>query len=206
MRALCQSAEALSVTPNGASREAPRHHLRRQVLGEAGGEPGVHVAPAEGGVVDGGRRAIEALARLRHREGGAGHALHAAGHGALGLAGGDHPRRVAHGLEAGAAEAVHRHRGHLVGQVGEERGHAGHVAVVFSGLVGGAEDHLIDAGHQRGHAAHQGLDHQGGEVVGPDGGEASGVLADGGADSVDDVDGAAHGGGLYHQPPPRKRA
>ena len=52
---------------------------------------------------------------------------------------------VAHRLEARAAEAIHGDRRDLVRQAREQHRHARDVAVVLAGLVGRAEDDLIDA-------------------------------------------------------------
>ncbi len=62
-------------------------------------------------------------------------------------------------------------------QPGEQDGHAGHVAVVLAGLVGGAEDHLVDLLGRDSGAADGLADDQGGEVVGPYGGEGAAVAA-----------------------------
>src|SRR5262249_7473461 len=85
--------------------------------------------------------------------------------------------------------------GDALGEAGEERRHAGDVAVVLAGLVGGAEvdvdDPLrIDAGplDDRG-------DRVGGHVVGPDAGGCTAVGAHRGADGVD-YECVRHGHGL----------
>jgi hypothetical protein len=53
-------------------------------------------------------------------------------------------RRVLERLEPGAAEAVDGDARDLVGQPREQRAMRRDVAVVLAGLVGGAEDHLVD--------------------------------------------------------------
>jgi hypothetical protein len=87
---------------------------------------------------------VEGLGGLGHDEGRAGHALDAARDHHVALARGDGAVRVLDRLEPGAAEAVDRDSGDLVGQPREQQRHASDVAVVLAGLVGGAEDHLVD--------------------------------------------------------------
>ena len=69
--------------------------------------------------------------------------------------------------------------GHAVGQAGEQQRHARDVAVVLAGLVGAAEDHVVDrGGGHAGVALHQLADRVRGEIVGADLGEAAAVAAD----------------------------
>ncbi len=79
------------------------------------------------------------------------------------------------------------------GQAGEEHGHARDVAVVLAGLVGAAEDHLVERApvHAR-EALHQRDDRDRREVVGPDGREGASVPAEGRADGGAD-EGVSHG-------------
>ena len=71
---------------------------------------------------------------------------------------------------------------------GEEGGHAGEVAIVLAGLVGAAEDDVVEIGPvDMGVAVDQRLDGDGGEIVGADISERTGVAADGGADGVADI-------------------
>ena len=56
------------------------------------------------------------------------------------------------------------------GNPGEQQSHAGDVAVVLAGLVGAAENHVVDgAPVDAGIALHQRLEGQGRQVVGADG-------------------------------------
>jgi hypothetical protein len=103
----------------------------------------VDEAPADGGVIDG-VAAAEGAFGLGHDEGGAAHALHATGDHQPGLAGLDGARGRAHGVQAGAAQAVDGGAGHFQGQAREQAGHVGDVAVVFAGLVGAAVEHVGD--------------------------------------------------------------
>ena len=132
----------------------------------------VHEAPAE-------RRVLELLvpaegrAGLPQHVGRAGHALDPPGQHQLRLAEADGARRLADGLEPGRAEPVDGDAGHRVRQAGEEHGHAGDVPVVLAGLVGAAEDHLVERApvHAR-EPLHQRGDRHRREVVGPDGARA----------------------------------
>ena len=60
---------------------------------------------------------------------------------------------------------------------------------VLARAVRVAEAHVVDAGRiEVGGAVHEGSDHMGGQVVGPDTGQGAAVLADGGPYGIDDVD------------------
>ena len=71
------------------------------------------------------------------------------------------------------------------GQPGEQAGHAGDVAVVFAGLVGGAENDLVDRGRVDAGARDEFSDDQRGQIVGAHLRERSPVSADRGADAAD---------------------
>ena len=148
--------------------------------------PFVDKAPADGGVVNF-RRSREGFRGLCHDEGSARHALHAAGDEQLRLARDDGAGGGGHGFHARSAQAVDGAAGNGFRQAGQERGHAGDVAIVFARLVGAAENHIVQRGpiHRR-VALHQGLDAGGGQIIGPDGGESFPVAADGRADGVAD--------------------
>jgi len=68
---------------------------------------------------------------------------------------------------AAGAQAVHRHAADAVGQPGQQRSHAGHVAVVLAGLVGAAEVHLFYFVGVNARAGDDLFDDQGGQVIGP---------------------------------------
>jgi len=125
----------------------------------------VDEAPADGGVVHRVGAAEGALG-LRHHEGCAAHALHAAGDHQARLTGLDGARGAAHRVQPRAAQSVDGGARHVDRQAGQERGHAGHVAVVLAGLVGAAVEHVGDGGpvHVR-VALHQRLDGDGREVT-----------------------------------------
>ena len=71
-------------------------------------------------------------------------------------------------------------------QAGQERGHPGDVAVVLAGLVGRAEDDLVDVVGSTPGPCHGLAHHQRGEVVGPGTGQGAAVPPDRGARSGDD--------------------
>src|SRR5690606_3000924 len=99
------------------------------------------------------------------------------------------------------AEAVHGHTGDVIRQTRQEKRRAGDVKIVLAGLVGGAEDDLIEPSTQLRLPVHEGADDVSGEIVGADGGEGTPVATNGRSDGVDDVDGAelGHGGGNSSQ-------
>ena len=90
------------------------------------------VGAAEGGI------------HLRHHERRAAHAFHAAGDHQAGLAGADRPGGRPQRIQPGATQAVDRGTRHFQRQAGQQAGHTRHVAVVFAGLVGAAEDDVGD--------------------------------------------------------------
>ena len=71
------------------------------------------------------------------------------------------------GGEARGAQPVDRDPGHLLRQAGEQRGHAGDVAVVLPGLVGGAEVDVLDLRRGDAGALDRRADDERCEVVGP---------------------------------------
>ena len=145
----------------------------------------VDQAPAQRGVghVGGGRPRPRALGQDHRR---ARHRLHAAGHDDVGLAAADLLRGRRDGLQAAGAQPVDGVAGGLVGQAGEQRGHARDVAVVLARLVGGAEDHLVDRVVGHAGALERGAEHERGEVVGSRVGEGAAIAPEGRADAADE--------------------
>jgi len=80
-------------------------------------------------------------------------------------------------------------------ETGEERSHAGDVAVVLSGLIGGAEVDILDLRSWHTGALERLTDDEGGEVVGPLAGERAPVAPDGRAHGGED-DGLGHDGSV----------
>jgi hypothetical protein len=89
--------------------------------------------------------------------------------------------------------------GDFFGQACEEQGHARDVAIIFAGLIGAAEEHVVERGPiDPGVARYQRGDRDGGEIVGADGGERAAVAADRRANRVADV-GVGHGASVMGQ-------
>ena len=138
----------------------------------------VDEAPAERRVVE---RAVAAGVRrvgLRGHERRPRHRLDAARDeevavaGDHGVAGADDRR------QARRAEPVDGDAADRLGQAGEQRGKAGHVAVVLAGLVRAAEPHVLDLGDRDAGARDRLRDHGGGQVVGTHAREPAAVAAD----------------------------
>src|SRR6202035_2624716 len=93
------------------------------------------------------------------------------------------------GVEAGRAQPVDGDAGDRIRQPGQQKRHAGDVAIVLAGLVGTAEEHFVEprpiglfvAGDQR-------LDRHRGQVVGAYLGERTAVTTDRGARGIADKD------------------
>ncbi len=100
-------------------------------------------APADRRIVDVGL-ARECARGLAHHERRACHALDAARDHQARLPGLDRARSSADRIHPGAAQAVQRRAGHVGRQPREQRGHARDVAVVLTGLVRAAVDHVVD--------------------------------------------------------------
>ena len=81
-------------------------------------------------------------------------------------------------LQPRAAQPVDGQPAHLDREAGQQDRHAGDVAVVLAGLVGAAEDHVLDEGRVERGALDDGAQHGGGHVVGADRGERTAVAAD----------------------------
>ena len=81
---------------------------------------------------------------FRQGIGRARHALHAAGDEDFAFAAPDRPRRLVHCGKAAGAKTVDCDPRHLLRQSGQQRGHAGDIAVVLARLIGAAEIDLLD--------------------------------------------------------------
>ncbi len=124
---------------------------------------------------------------LRHDEGGAAHGFHAAGDHDLRLARLDGARGDGDRIHARTAQAVHRGARHLNGQARKKHGHARHVAVVLTGLVGAAIEHIVQRRPVDLRVAlHQRLDGQGCQIVCANGGKRAAETADRRADVIAD--------------------
>ena len=69
---------------------------------------------------------------------------------------------------------------------GQEQGHPGNVPVVLAGLVGTAQDHVLDQCRVDAGAIDDGSDRRGREIVRPNGGKGPAVAPDRGAHGGDD--------------------
>jgi hypothetical protein len=166
------------------------HMLRRFAhgIGAVGRLHGrVHEAPAQTGVEQL-HIAPERRAGLRHHEGRAGHALHAAGQIHLPLAHPDRARSASHRRQAARTQAIDRLTRHRHRQAGQQRRHARHIAIVVAGLVGTAEHHIGDGRRiERRLSRHQHAQHMRREVVGAHRTQCATQTADGRANAVNDV-------------------
>jgi hypothetical protein len=145
----------------------------------------VHESPPERAISQRDVAARKCLARLGHDQRGARHRFDAARDQEIGVAGGDGARAVIHRHETRAAQPVDgaaRHRGR---QPAQQRAHARDVAIVFAGLVGASEDHVVDRRRFDPGTAHDLANHQRTQVIGSYLGQGSPVAADGRAHGVD---------------------
>ena len=150
------------------------HRVRVVHLGQAR----VGEAPAEGRVVHLAGAAVVSGFRLGHDVRRARHRLDAAGDERVAVA--DHDRvggRVDR-LEPGAAQSVDRLAGDLDRQPREQRAHARDVAVVLAGLIGRAENHVVDIVRVDIGALDRGLDRDCGEIIGTHACQRTAVAAD----------------------------
>ena len=137
----------------------------------------VDEAPANGGVFHA-CCAREGAVGLAHDEGRARHAFHATGNHQFSFTRANGAPGHANGVQAGAAQAVHSATGYVHGQTSEQRHHACDVAVVFTGLVGAAIQHVINGGpvHTR-VALYQGAQRNGTQIIGTYTGQRTAVAA-----------------------------
>lgn len=97
-------------------------------------------------------------------------------------------RSIVHHLgHAGTAKAVDRRARNLGRKPGQQQRHTRYVAVVFAGLVGASEDHVVDRlPIDRGMALDKRLERNAAEVIGPHRRQGTAVTADGSANVVAD--------------------
>ena len=98
----------------------------------------------------------------------------------------DRVRRRVDRLEPGAAQPVDGQPADLDREVGEQQRHPRDVAVVLAGLVGAAEDDVLDERRVDAGPVDDGAQHERREVVRPDARERAAVAADRRADGLDD--------------------
>ena len=150
------------------------------------GQVRVGEAPAEGRVEHLARAALVGGLGLGHDVRRAGHRLDAAGNERVAVAGHDRVGGRVDRLESGAAQPIDRLAGDLDRKAGKQRGHAGHVPVVLAGLVGAAEDHVLELARLDARSLDRGLDRDRGKIVRPDARECTAVPANRGADGAHD--------------------
>ena len=129
------------------------------------GEPRVDEAPAERRVGELAWPAVVGALRLEHDVRRAGHRFDAAADEDVAVADRDRVRRGVDGLEPGAAQPIDGLAADLDREAGEQQRHARDVAVVLAGLVGAAEDHVLDERRVDAGALDDGAQDERGEVV-----------------------------------------
>jgi hypothetical protein len=180
------------------------HRIRVVELGELG----VEEAPAERRVLELARAAIPGRRGLRHHVRCPRHRLDPPADEHVAVPDRDRVRRGVHRLEARPAQPVDREPADLDRQSGEEQRHPRDVAIVLAGLVGAAEDHVLDESRVDAALVEDAADCRGGQVVGADGSERAAVAPDRRPDGRDDprfAEGPAEitRHGLSLRPPPR---
>jgi len=88
--------------------------------------------------------AREGGVRLAHYKRRAGHRLNAAGNGEIVFASGDGASGRADGFQAGSTKAIDRRTGNVDRKARKQKRHASDVAIVFTGLIGAAEDDFVE--------------------------------------------------------------
>ena len=128
--------------------------------------------PAERRVVERAVAARVRRVRLRSDQRRAGHRLDPAGDEEVTVAGDDRLAGTDNGREPRGAQPVDRHAGDRLRQPRQQRGEAGDVAVVLTGLIRAAEPHVLDLARGNAGPLDRGGDRDRGEVVGANLGEA----------------------------------
>jgi hypothetical protein len=126
---------------------------------------GIDEAPADGRIFDL-RRAGKSRVCFAHHEGGAGHALDAAGYDEFSLAALNRARSGRHRVHAGTAKPICGGSWRFFRKPSEQQGHAADVTVVFSSLIRATVDDIvhripIDSGI----ALDEGLDGNGCQII-----------------------------------------
>ena len=130
-----------------------------------------------------------------HRAGqvaAAAHHFDAAAYAIVAIAEQDVLRRRHDGLQAGRAQAVHRHGDRLHRQPGLDRRHARHVGEPALGGDGVAHGHVVDRFRIDAGTRHRFLHHGAGQFGRFDIGQGAAISTDGGTDSAQDHNFFAH--------------
>src|SRR5690606_23949643 len=96
------------------------------------------------------------------------------------------PRCLVYGVQTAGAKAVHGHPADRVGQAGQQRAHAGHIAVVLAGLIGTAEIDFFNYRRIDTRPGDQFLDYERGQIIRPRVRQRTAVAADCRPHTVDD--------------------
>ncbi len=165
-----------------------------------GVERRVHEAPAERRIDEVVGTPLEGRLGLEHHPRRPAHRFHPARDEDVAVADGDRVGRRVDRLEPGAAQAVDGQPANRDGVAGQEQRHAGDVAIVLAGLVGAAEDHVLDDGRVDSRPFDDRAQDDRRKVVRADPGEGAAVAPDRGPDGIDDH-GVAKGsvGGSRHR-------
>ena len=139
--------------------------LAHPFQGEKLGQLRVGETPAQRRVVDCHIPSRVGPLRLGHDKRGAAHTFHPARQHNRRVAGHYLARAAMHSLHRRAAQPVERRTRHCLGQSGQEQGHARHIAVVLSGLVDAAQQHIFDGCWVYAGPFHQRADHKRGQIV-----------------------------------------
>ncbi len=115
-----------------------------------------------------------------------GHRFDAAADEHVAIADGDRVRGRVDRLEARPAQPVDGQPADLDREIGQEERHPRDVAVVLAGLVGAAEDDVLDECRVDAGTVDEPAQDRGGQVVGPDAGQGAAVATDRGPDRLDD--------------------
>jgi len=85
-------------------------------------------------------------------------------------------RRASDGIQSGRAQAIDGEAGHMRRQSGEQQRHPRDIAIVFSGLIRAAVNHIVEQiPLHPGVAGHERSNRNGGQIVRADGGEAAAI-------------------------------
>ena len=181
-----QGKRVLTLAADGPTLDDVLGRLAHRVRVVHGRELRVQEPPAEGRVLELAGAAVPGALGLGHHVRRPGHRFDAAGNEHVAVVDRDRVSRRVDRLEAGATEPVHGQACHLDREPREQQRHPGDVPVVLAGLVGAAEDDVLDQGRFDPGPIDDRPDRERGQVVGPDGREGTAVPPHGGPDGIDD--------------------
>ena len=150
------------------------------------------VAPADGGVPHFRMPEGGDPLRLGHAPWCPAHGFHPGADENVTLAGDGGLGRLVHRLQGRGAVSVDRDPRNLLGEAGQQHRHAGHVPVVFTGLVAAAGEYIIQNRRVHARTRHQAPVYVRQQVVGPDRRQGPAELANGAAYAADNHDFPGH--------------